>query len=127
MKLKAVLDQSQIQTDDQMGLKQFHQQLKTAITLLTSMGYFSSINSTENVTKAVMHLPKNLLTSCYKSFDDTNFNESNINLISFERRLASKIHSSVDLIAPLTESTLRSKDSSNQGDASLNMIIKTIV
>ena len=127
MKLKAVLDQSQIQTDDQMGLKQFHQQLKTAITLLTSMGYFSSINSTENVTKAVMRLPKNLLTSCYKSFDDTNFNESNINLISFERRLTSKIHSSVDLIAPLTESTLRSKDSSNQGDTSLNMIIKTIV
>ena len=127
LKLKAVLDQSQIQTDDQMGLKQFHQQLKTAITLLTSMGYFSSINSTENATKAVMRLPKNLLTSCYKSFDDTNFNESNINLISFERRLASKIHSSVDLIAPLIESTIRSKDSSNQGDTSLNMIIKTIV
>ena len=127
MKLKAVLDQSQIQTDDQMGLKPFHQQLKTAITLLTSMGYFSSINSTENATKAVMRLPKNLLTSCYKSFDDTNFNESNINLISFERRLASKIHSSVDLIAPLIESTIRSKDSSNQGDTSLNMIIKTIV
>ena len=127
MKLKTVLDQSQIQTDDQMGLKPFHQQLKTAITLLTSMGYFSSINSTENATKAVMRLPKNLLTSCCKSFDDTNFNESNINLISFERRLASKIHSSVDLIAPLIESTIRSKDSSNQGDTSLNMIIKTIV
>ena len=127
MKLKAVLDQSQIQTDHQMCLKQFHQQLKTAITLLTSMGYFSSINSTENVTKAVMRLPKNLRTSCYKSFDDTNFNENNINLISFERRLANKIHSSVDLIATLLESTIRSKGSSNQGDTSLNMIIKTIV
>ena len=127
MKLKAVLDQSQIQTDHQMCLKQFHQQLKTAITLLTSMGYFSSINSTENVTKAVMRLPKNLRTSCYKSFDDTNFNENNINLISFERRLANKIHSSVDLIATLLESTIRSKGSSNQSDTSLNMIIKTIV
>ena len=39
-KLKAVLDQSQIQTDDQKGLKQIHQRLKTIITLLTSMGYF---------------------------------------------------------------------------------------
>ena len=39
-KLKAVLDQSQIQTDDQKGLKQIHQRLKTVITLLTSMGYF---------------------------------------------------------------------------------------
>ena len=39
-KLKAVLDQSQIHTDDQKGLKQIHQRLKTVITLLTSMGYF---------------------------------------------------------------------------------------
>ena len=31
LKLKAVLGQSQIQTDDQKGRKQFHQQLKTVI------------------------------------------------------------------------------------------------
>ena len=79
LKLKAVLDQSQIQTDDQKGLKQFHQQLKTVIIWLTSMGYFSSINSFENVIKAVIHLPKIYRTSYYKSFDDTNFNENNIN------------------------------------------------
>ena len=54
------------------------------MTWLKSMGYFTSINSTENVTKVVMHLPKNLCTSYYKSFDDTNFNENNINLISFK-------------------------------------------
>ena len=54
------------------------------MTWLKSMGYFPSINSTENVTKVVMHLPKNLRTSYYKSFDDTNFNENNINLISFK-------------------------------------------
>ena len=47
LKLKAVLYQSRIQTDDQKYLKQFHQQLKTIITWLTSIGYFSSINSTE--------------------------------------------------------------------------------
>ena len=43
LKLKAVLGQSQIQTDNQKGIKQFHQQLKTVITWLTSMGYFSCI------------------------------------------------------------------------------------
>ena len=90
MKLKAVLDQSQIQTDHQKDLKQFRQQLKTVITWLTSMGYFSSINSIKNVTKAVMRLPKNLRTSYYKSSDDTNFNENNINFISFERWLANE-------------------------------------
>ena len=118
MKLKAVLDQSQIQTDDQKGLKQFYQQLKTAITWLTSIGYFSSINSTENVTKALIRLPKNLRTSYYKSFDDTNFNENNIHLISFERWLANKIHSSLNPVATLIESTIRSKGSGNQGDKS---------
>ena len=49
------------------------------------MGYFSSINSTKNVTKAVMGLPQRLPTSYYKSFDDTNFNKNSINLISIER------------------------------------------
>ena len=100
LKLKAVLDQSQIQTDDQKGLKQFHQQLKTVIIWLTSMGYFSSINSFENVTKAVIHLPKIYRTSYYKSFDDTNFNENNIN---------------PNPIATLIESTIRSKGQGNQG------------
>ena len=81
-------------------------------------GVFFSINSTENVTKAVMRLPKSLCTSYYKNFDDTNFNENNINLISFERWLANKIHSSLNPAATLIESTIRSKGSGNQGDKS---------
>ena len=85
------------------------------------MGYFSSANSTENVTKSVMRLPKILRTSYYKRFDDTNFNESNINLISFERWLANKIHSLLNPIATLTESTIRSTGSANQGDKSNNL------
>ena len=84
LKLKAVLDQSQIQGGNHEGLKQFHQQLKTVITWLTSMGYFSSNNSIQSVTKGVMCLPKNFRTSYYKSFVDTNFNENNQNLISFK-------------------------------------------
>ena len=70
------------------------------------MGYFSSIDSTKNVTKAVMRLSKNRRTSYYKSFDVTNFNENNINFISFERWLANKIHSSLNPIATLIESTI---------------------
>ena len=45
LKLKAVLDQSQIQADNQKGLEQFHRQLKTVITWLTSMGIFLLIQS----------------------------------------------------------------------------------
>ena len=39
LNLKAVLDQSQMQTHDQEDITQFHQQLKTVITWLTLMGY----------------------------------------------------------------------------------------
>ena len=98
LKLKPILDQSQIQTDDQKSLKQFHQQLKTVITWSTLMEYFSSINSTQNVTKTMMCLPKNLHTFYYKSFNDKNLYQNNINLISFERWLADKILSSLKSI-----------------------------
>ena len=82
------------------------------------MVYISSINSIENLTKTVVSLPKNLCTSYHKRFDDTNFNENNINLISFERWLANKIHSLSKSIATVIESIIRSKDSGNQGDKS---------
>ena len=121
LKLKSVLHQNQIQSDFKKRLKQFLQQLKKVITWLASMGYISSINSTKNVTKAMMRLPKNLWTSYYKGFDDTRFNENNINLISFERWLANKIHSLLNPIATLTESTIRPTGSANQGDKSNNL------
>ena len=56
--------------------------------------------------------------SYYKSFDDANFNENNINLISFESWLANKIYSSLNPIATLIESTIRFKGPGNQGDKS---------
>ena len=82
------------------------------------MGYFSSINSTEDVTKAVMRLPENLCTSYYKSFEGTNFTENNKSLISFERWLANKLHSSLNPIVTLIESTIKSKGADNQGNKS---------
>ena len=65
-----------------------------------------------------MRLPKNLRTSDDKRFDDTNFNENKIDLISFERWLANKIHSSLNPTAISIKITIRSKGSGNQGDKS---------
>ena len=65
-----------------------------------------------------MGLPKHLPTSYYKSFDDTNFSKNSINLISIERQLVNKIHSSLNPIAILIESTIMSKGSPNEGDKS---------
>ena len=91
LKLKEVLNLPQISEDDSKGLRHFHQQIKGVVTWLNSMGYSASLKATESVTKAVMRLPKNLRSSFYKHFNNENFDENKINLITFEKRLANKV------------------------------------
>ena len=74
LEMKAVLDQGQIPPEKQKGLRDFHQQIKTTVIWLTSMGYASSIKSTENVTKAVVRLPEILWVSLNKNFNAESFN-----------------------------------------------------
>ena len=57
-KVKAVLDQPQIQPNDKTLLRRYHQSLRSTVIWLKSMGYNSAIQSVENVTKAVMRLPR---------------------------------------------------------------------
>ena len=57
-KVKAVLEQPQIHSNDKTSLRPYHQALRSAVIWLKSMGYNSAIQSVENVTKAVMQLPR---------------------------------------------------------------------
>lgn len=68
LKLKEIFDRPQIPIDDSEGLRHFHQQINGVVTWLSTMGYISSLKSTENGTQAVMRLPKPLTYSLYKSF-----------------------------------------------------------
>ena len=108
LKLKEILDLPQISIDDSKGLRHFHQQVKGAVTWLTSMGYTSSLKSTENVTKAVLRLPKQLRSSFYEKFTSKYFNEEQINLIEFEKWLQGKVYSTYNPIAIVIENTIRS-------------------
>ena len=56
--VKAVLDQPQIQANDKTSLRRYHQGLRSTVIWLKSMRYNSAIQSVENVTKAVMRLPR---------------------------------------------------------------------
>ena len=60
LKLKEVLELPQIQFDDQNSLRNYHQKLKTIVTWYKTMGYDGALKSVENVTKAIMRLPKYL-------------------------------------------------------------------
>ena len=109
MKLKSILELPSISPDGNKGLRHFHQPLNWAATWLNSVGYVSSLKSTDNVTKAVLRLPKYSRMSFYKQFTAENFDEENINLIKLESWLGTKVSSTFNPIALVIENKLKSK------------------
>ena len=91
LKIKSLFDAPQIYANDRVGLRQFHQQLKCCLTWFKSMGYSAAIESTENLTKAVMCLPNQLRKSFYKLAKNYNFLNSNVTLIEFEHWLENRV------------------------------------
>ena len=83
--IKTSLDLPQISTDDHTGLRSFHQQLKLLITWLESLDNISSADSIENMSKAVIRLPKNLRSQFYEDFKENKFSCYHKNLKDFER------------------------------------------
>ena len=104
-----ILELPSISPDNNKGLRHFHQPLNWAATWLNSVGYVSSLRSTDNVIKAVLRLPKYLRMSFYKQFTAENFDEENINLIKFESWLGTKVSSTFNPIALVIENKLKSK------------------
>ena len=90
LKLNSVLEKPQINQSDRAALRQYHQQLKTVNTWLISMGYESSLYSTENLAKAVKRLPHSLRTQFYKNWKEKFDCNSKNSLIDFEQWLDGK-------------------------------------
>ena len=107
LKLREILDRPQISIDDYKGLRKFHQHLEGAITWLCSMGYISSLKATENVSRAVMRLPKPLRISFYKKFTSKQFDEESMNLLKFEKWLKQKVQETCNPIANIIENSLK--------------------
>lgn len=61
-----------------------------------------------------MHLPKNVRVSFCIHINAKPFKEDNINLNTFEKWLANKIHATLNPIATLIEDSIRSKNKGNQ-------------
>ena len=75
-----VLELPPIQHDDENSLRNDHQKLKSTVTWLKTMGCDGALKSVENVTKAVMHLPKYLRQKFHRDFKIINDNEREMNL-----------------------------------------------
>ena len=91
LKLKSVLDLPQITNENRAGLRAFHQQLKSVITWLNSMGDTSAINSIENTTKAITRLSTYLRSKFYSDFKDAKLNNQSLNLTKVETWLGNKV------------------------------------
>ena len=110
MKLKNIRELPSIFPDDNKGLRNFHQQLKGSVTYLNSVGYVSSLKSTDNVKIKPFYVYQSTLRmSFYKKFTAENFDEENINMIKLESWLGSIINSVFNPIASVIENELKSK------------------
>ena len=87
LKLREVLELPPIQHDDQNSVRNCHKKLKTIVTWLKTMGHDGALKSVENLTKAVMRLPKYLRQKFYCRFKIINYNEREMNLEIFENWL----------------------------------------
>ena len=103
LKLKSVLDHTQITNENRAGLRAFHQQLKSVITWLNSMGDTSAINSIENTTKAITRLPRYLRSKFYRDFKDAKLNNQSLNLTKFEIWLRNKFAELFYLISAIID------------------------
>ena len=114
LKLKEVLELPPIQHDDQNSLRNYHQKLKTIVTWLKTMGYDGALKSVENVTKAVMRLPKYLRQKFYRNFKIINYNEREMNLEIFENWLGERIYDMNNPLALIVEIEIKKKQQANK-------------
>ena len=90
-RLSSVFDKPQIKANYRISLHQFHQQLKCNNSFLLSIGLKSPIFSSENLTKAIHHLPLHLRNWFYKFTKDSNLMDGSVNLLIFEKWLDGQI------------------------------------
>ena len=87
LKLKSALDLPKISIDNHTTLRSFQQYLKSLITWYESMGDISSVDSFENISKAFTRLSKNLKSQLYRDFKENTFNNCQIKLKDFVKKI----------------------------------------
>ena len=108
-KLKNLFDLPPLLHNDHQGLRCYYQQLKGTLTWLQSMGYDAVLRSIDNVTKAIMRLPKQLRSKFYIDMKETCYDETTINLLVFEKWLGKKINETFNPLASIIENEVKIK------------------
>ena len=78
------------------------------------MGYDGALKSVENVTKAVMRLPKYLRQKLYRDLKIINYNEREMNLEIFENQLGKRIYDINNPLALIVETEIKKKQQASK-------------
>ena len=85
------------------------------------MGYNSAIQSVENVTKAVMRLPRFMRLKFYQDFKDSTYDNNDLNLERvFEKWLANRLTEIFNPIAAIIETRESTKQNHSDKDNKYN-------
>ena len=122
-KVKAVLDQPQSQLNEKTSLRRYPENLRATVIWLKSMGYNSAIQSVENITKAVMRLPRLMRSKFYQDFQDSTYDNNDLNLEYFEKWLANRLTEMFNPIAAIIE-TRESRKQNNSDKNKDNIKLK---
>ena len=90
-KVKLTLDKPQIKGNNHTVLRQFQQELKCNNSWLISMGYHSTLASSDHVTKAIQRLPHYFRQKFYKYSLSVLEVDKTISLLQFEVWLEKKL------------------------------------
>ena len=124
LKLKSILDLPQLSSDNKIGLRNFHQQLKATIVWLKSIGYTSELCSTENLAKGITRLPNYMRSAFYREFKEQIANHYKLNLINLEQWLQNKLKELFNPIATIIynqDKSRREKGSDNNRKGNVNV------
>ena len=89
------------------------------------MGYNSAIQSVENITKAVMRLPRLMRSKFYQDFQDSTYDNNDLNLEYFEKWLANRLTEMFNPIAAIIE-TRESRKQNNSDKNKDNIKLKLL-
>ena len=125
-KVKAVLHQPQIQPNDKTPLQRYHQGLRSTVMWLKSMRYNSAILSVENVTKAVIQLPRFMRLIYYREFKDSTYSSNDLNLEYFEKWPAKRLTEMFNRITAIIETRRKTKQNPSSRNKTINIIDSNI-
>ena len=121
-KLKKLFDQKQINIEDKLGLRSFHQQLRICISWLLLIGYNTPLTLYENLVKTLSFLPIKYQSEFFKHTKGFNMLDGTMNLATLEQWLEKQLQIICNPLANILAAEIKNQKLHDSLPKSLNAI-----